>query len=428
MRRKLLLALPVALMLVAAGCKVDTINYFPPHPANVRVINLMADAPSIDVQVGGSPAFSGVAFQAATGYQSFNNQTTSFAVFVSGSTTPLTTFSAPLAGEQPYTLIVFGSQQYPGASLFSEVAKAPTNGNIQFTVFNAAINNGFIDVYVTTPGADITQLNPNFGNISYNGVALNLAFAPGTYQIQVTPSGTKTVIYDSGGTALTPNIALAFIAYSKGSGTLANAAVIQSQGPTGLLNNVFTRLKVMNSASSVAAVNVTQGAFSVATNVGYGSASTYTQGPQGPTVVNYEASATPGAVIASVSTTLGAGTDNSTFIVGLPGSQQAYVLQDQNLLPAQGSIVRLRFVNASWNSNPVNVSINNTPLASNVAFPNASAYVQFPAGTYAITFTDAVTGDVVLTADSGALVAGHTSTVYMIGPAGALGSVVTQDY
>jgi Domain of unknown function (DUF4397) len=370
-----------------------------------------------------------VAFQAATAYQSYDNQTTSFAVYLTGSTTPLTTFSAALAGEQPYTMVVFGSQQYPSASLYSEVPKAPTNGSIQFSVFNAAINNGFIDIYVTAPGADITQLNPNFGNISYNGVTLNLAFQPGTYQIQMTPAGTKTVVYDSGGTVLTPNIALAFLAYSKGSGTLINAAVIQSQGPTGILDSAFTNLKVMNSASGVPAVNVTQGAFSVAANVGFGSATlTYTQGPMGPTVVNYEASATPGAVIASVPTTLGAGTDNSTFIVGLPGSQQAYVLQDQNLLPGPGNNVRLRFVNASWNSNPVNIAINNTTLASNVAFPNASTYVQMPAGTYAITFTDAVTGNVVLTQDSGALAVGHTSTVYLIGPAGAVSGVVTQDY
>ena len=44
--------------------------------------------------------------------------------------------------------------------------------------------------------------------------SFNLAFAPGTYQIQVTNGGTKTVIYDSGATAYTPNIAFSFITYA----------------------------------------------------------------------------------------------------------------------------------------------------------------------------------------------------------------------
>jgi hypothetical protein len=425
-RRKLLIAIPCALLLVAAGCKVSTINYFPPHPANVRVINLMADAPSIDVQVGGNPAFTGVAFEQLTGYQSYDNQSTSFSVSLTGSTTPLISFSYNLAGEQPYTLLIFGSTGFPSASLFAEVPQAPTNGSIQFSAFNAALNSTGFDVYVYPPGTDITTVNPNFGNVTYNGTTLNLAFQPGTYQIQITQTGTKTVIYDSGGSALTPNIALAFIAYSKGSGTLVNASVIQSQGPGTILNSVFARIKAMNGASVVGPVNQLLGTTAVNANVTYASASSYSQVPQGPTTVNYEASATPGATIASAAATLGAATDASTFVTGLPGSQQAFVLADMNLPPFPGN-VRLRFVNTSWNSNPVNIAVNNTALVTGLAFPNASAYVQVAAATVPITFTDAVTGQVVLTLDNVALIANQTSTIYLIGPQGAVGGVVTQD-
>ena len=75
-RRKLLVAIPIALLLVVAGCKIKTINYFPPHPATLRVINLMPEAASIDVQVAGQLAFSAVAFQSLTGYQSYDNVAT----------------------------------------------------------------------------------------------------------------------------------------------------------------------------------------------------------------------------------------------------------------------------------------------------------------------------------------------------------------
>jgi Domain of unknown function (DUF4397) len=424
-RRKLLVALPFVVALVIAGCKISTINYFPPHPANVRVVNLMPETTGIDVAIAGQPVYSALPFQTATGYQSYDNQATIFSVNVTGSQTVLN-FTYNLAGEQPYTLLVYGSLTSMSASLLQEVPSPPTNGNIQVAVFNAAINQNSVDIYVTAPGTDITNLNPNYGAVAYNGTSLNLAFAPGTYQIRVTTQGTKNVIYDSGGTALTPNIGLSLVAYSKGSGVLVNAMVLQSQGPTAKLDSVLAQIKAMNGASVVGPVNQLLGTTAVATNVAYATASNYSQVVQGPATVNFEASATPGATIASAQATLGAATDSSTFVTGLPGSQQAFVLNDMNIPPANGD-VRLRFVNASWNSNPLNVAVSGVAQASGVAFPTASPYIQVAAATVSITFTDATTGAVVLQMDNVVLTSAQTSTIYVIGPQGAVGGVVTQD-
>jgi len=425
-RRKLLVAIPLALLLVVAGCKVNSINYFPPHPANVRVINLVPDIPSVDVQIAGNPAFTGVLFEKLTSYQSYENTATNFSVNVTGNPTTILNFTYNLAGEQPYTLVIYGSSTSPSATLLSEVPSPPTNGNIQLSVFNAAINQVAIDIYVNVPGTDITTVNPNYGGVVYNGTSLNLAFPPGTYQIQVTISGSKTVIYDSGGTALTPNIALTLIAYSKGSGFLVNASVVQSGGGGTLLDSIFAQTKVMNGASAIGPVNQLLDTTYFALNVGYASATSYTQTPRGGTFINIEASSTPGATIASTPARLGTARDHSIFVTGLPGSQQVFVLADMNLPPISGS-VRVRFVNTSWNSNPVNVSVNGVLQATALAFPTASAYAQIAAGTYPITFTDATTGALVLTLDSVVLTAGQTNTVYVIGPAGALGGVVAQD-
>lgn len=425
-RRKLLVAIPIVLLLVVAGCKISTINYFPPHPATIRVINLMPETTSIDVRVAGQPAFSAVAFQSVTGYQSYDNVGTQLTVSLTGSTAPLFTVNANLAGEQPYTLIVYGTLANPSASLLQEVASAPTNGQIQLAVFNASINQGAVDIYVTVPGVDITTVNPNYGGVGYNGISLNLAFAPGTYQVRVTPQGTKTIVYDSGGTVLTPNVALSFITYTKGSAVLVNAAVLQSQGPGGTLDNAFALIKDVNGASAVGPVNQLLGTTPIATNVAYATASTYNQVAQGPATVNFEASATPGATIASTPATLGAATDVSAVVTGLPGSQQAFVLNDLNL-PAAGGNVRLRFVNASWNSNPLSVSVDNVVLPTAIAYSTASGYVQLPGATVTITFTDATTGAVVLTLPNVVLTAGRTATVYVIGPQGALGGFITQD-
>jgi hypothetical protein len=436
LRRKFFAVVALAVVAVMAGCKVTSINYFPPHPAPVRVTNLMTDGSSVDVTVGGTVAFTNVTQEAVTGYQSFDNQTTSFTVTLSGTTTTLSSFSVPLAGEQPYTLVVFGTAASPYATLLSEVAKAPTNGNIQLSVFNASVNVSAVDIYVTAPGADITQLNPSFTFVSFNGSSLNLAFAPGTYQIQVTLQGTKTVIFDSGGTVLQPNIALSMVLYSRGSGLLVNASVLQSQGPTGYLNNIFARIKGVNVGDvNVGPVNELLGTLVVNGNIAFGTGSGYYQGPAGSTTVNFEAAATPGATIASVPASLGSARDYSSFIVGQAGAQQAYVLPDTNLLPASNN-VWMRFVNAAPGSNPVNVSVNGVVQATGIAFPTASAYVQVATGTAVpIVFTDAVTGATLLsitpnttTPISPMVTTPLTLSVYFGGPPTAPGAVVTQDY
>ncbi len=425
-RRKLLALLSLLLVLVVGGCKVNSINYFPPHPATVRVINLMPEVTSLDVSVNGNLAFKGVAFEQLTAYQSFDNQSTSFALAQTGSSTPLLSFTAPLAGEQPYTIVLMGTLTNPSATLLAEVPNAPTNGNIQLAMFNAAVTIGGVDVYVTAPGVDISQLNPNYFNVSYNGASLNLAFPPGTYQIRMTETTTKTVIYDSGGSVLQTNIALTMLAYSRGSGTLVNAAVIESKGGGTLLNTIFALLKVVNAATGVANVDLLFGNVPLIPTVPFASASTYNLVPQGPTTLDYQDSSAPGTIIASTPANLVPATDTSTFISGPPGAYQAYLLNDVNLPPFNGN-VRLRFVNASWNSNSLNVLVNNVVTATGVSFPNASAYVQVAAGTVPITFVDSVTGAVVLQLDNQVLVANQTNSIYAVGPQGAVGGIVTQD-
>ncbi|MCC6194527.1 MAG: DUF4397 domain-containing protein [Burkholderiales bacterium] len=424
--RRLLLALPLLAALAVAGCKINSINYFPPHPAQVRVMNLMPDAPSLDLQINGSPAFAGVAFESYTGYQSYDNQQTTFTVFLTGSASPLVTFSYPLAGEQPYTVLLYGSVNNPQITMVAEVASAPTNGSIQFAVFNAAVNNGSVDIYVTTPGVDIGTVNPNFGNVGFGGTTFNLAFQPGTYQIQVTPQGTKTVIYDSGGSALTPNIALSFITYSRGSGTLVNAAVLQAQGPIAILNSIFARMKAVNAAPVVGPVNQLIAALAVNANVNFATGSPYTTIPQGPTTVNFEASATPGATVATTPATIAAAVDTSAVVAGNPGSQVAFVLSDLNVPPSAGND-RLRFVNASQGSNPVNAAVQGNALASNVAFGTASPYVQVASGTVTVVFTDAASGAVLAQQDGVVLTPNQTTSFYLIGPPGAQSILVTQD-
>jgi hypothetical protein len=244
--------------------------------------------------------------------------------------------------------------------------------------------------------------------------------------VRVTPNGAKAVLYDSGTRALAGNSSQTVALYSKGSGVLVNAAFLQTQGPGTIVDGAGARIKTVNAASQTGAVNQLLGGTTIATNVAYPTATAYNEVPPGTQTINFEAAATPGATVASIVGTLGASADQSVFVAGLPGSLQAYVLDDLNVPPLPNN-VRLRFVNTATGINPVTIQVDGTAQVSALAAPNASPYVEVTNGTVTITFIDAVSGAPLLVLGGVALSTGQTVSVYLAGTAGNLAGLVTQD-
>ncbi len=430
MRRFWSLFLPLVLALALGSCKVTSINYFPPHPAQVRVLNLLPGVTAVDVLVNNTPTWAGVAFQSATAYQSLENTVQTATVNIAGTTTLLAQGSFPLAGEQPYTLVVTGTPNQPVLTLLQEVASVPTNGSVLISAFNAASNVKAIDLYTVTPGQDIANIKPNYFGLNYNGTTFNVSFSPGTYQILATVSATKTIIYDSGPITVTGNTALFFVPYAAGSSTLINAAMLQSKGVANPQNNRLARVKTVHAAPEAGAVDLLQSGVPVITNVPYTGVGPYTNVPQAAAqVMSFVNTGTLTPTLASVTSTLAPGTDQTVFITGFPGATQAVYLADRNL-PAPNGAVFVRIVNASPNAGPITVTstASTTPMVTGLPSPTASGYNIVTAGTYTFTFTNTATGATVLTLPNVVLTSPQTSSIYIIGPATGLAGVITQDY
>ncbi len=435
-RRKFLFSLPAVPMLVS-GCKIKTINYFPPHPANVRTLNVLPLLSAIDVTVNGNPAFSNVAYPAATGYQSYDNNRTSFAVFAAGATTSTLQFDFLLAGDVSYTLVVMGTTDNPSGGMLQEVPVPPSNGQFQLATFNGDITYSSLDVYVNVPGTDIGTVNPSY-NVGYNSTTRNLALQGGPWQIIVAIPGTKTVLYDSGALQIAGNIATVFLAYSTGSSFLVNAGFLQAGGAWTITNSLLSRTKVVNAAPGLGAVNQLMNSTTVVTNLAYASASTfpvstapdttttYTVVPASDSMLSFEATSTPGATVASVAAELKPGADQTVFVTGFPGANQAIVLNDINLPPFPGNS-RLRFVNTSPDAGAMNVLIDGAPLVSGLAPNTASAYVEMAQATYAISFVSASTGATLLALPEVVPTQNSTTSIFAIGQVGSMTGLVTQD-
>ncbi len=425
----------LALPFVLAGCKINSINYFPPKPAHIRVINVLGTTTPINVTANGVAAWSGLTFEAMTGYQDFNNATTEFVVSLAGSTTPLVSQSYNPAGEQSYTLVVYGPLNSPQIGVIADVLQPPPSNQILVTVFNAApvgnglvLGNSAIDVYLTPPGQPIDSISPNFFFITYGTGNVFGQFSSGQYELRLTITGTKTLIYDSGPLTFQSATATDVVIYSKGSAVLANVLLDDSDGAGQqvVANSLLARIKAVNGAFQTGPVNQLLNGVAITSNVALAAASTYNNVPSGAGTVTFEATSAPGAAIASISDTLGAATDQSIFVSGFAGATTAVALQDNNLPPPAG-FAAVRFVNTSPNSNPLNVLANNVSQVSSLGTYAASGYMSLASGTVTFTFNDSTTGATVLTMPGITLNAQQTSSVYVVGPAGALAGFVTPD-
>jgi Domain of unknown function (DUF4397) len=430
------LAVVLALPLVLTGCKIKSINYFPPTPAQVRIVNVLQSTTPVNVTVNDVATWSNLGFEAMTGFQEFTNASTKFSVTLVGATTPLVEQTFNLGGKQNYTLVIYGTTYAPQIGAMADVTEAPPSGQSEMNVFMAApIGNGVavgpypIDIYVIAPSDVIDGINPTFTTVQYNFTNIFGQFSSGPHRIVMTVAATKTIVYDSGPITLDSATATDLIVYSRGSTMLPNLLRDDSDGAAQqiVINNSLARIKVVNSAFQTGAVNQFLNGNAGAANLAYGTASSYAIIPAGAGTVTFEATAAPGATIASLANPFTPATDQSIFVTGFAGATTAVALLDDNT-PPLNNYAAVRIVNTSPDSPPLNVFLTDTTSAvTGLAANTASTYLQLVPGAQTFVFRDSTTGTTVLTLTNVALSSAQTYSIYVQGPAGALTGLVTPD-
>jgi len=425
----------LALPLVLVGCKVNSINYFPPKPAHIRVVNVLGTTTPIDVVANGVTVWSGLGFEAMTPYVDFENVTTKIQIRLTGSGNILVEQSYNPAGDQNYTLVVFGSTLVPSLGVMADVTQAPPSGKFALNVYNAApIGNGAavgtisVDLYLTAPGVPIETASPTFTYIAFGVGNIFGQYDSGQYQLRLTVAGTKVIVYDSGTLTFNAQTATDLIMYSRGSAILPNVLLNDSDGAglQRIANSLLARIKVVNGAFQTGPVDQLLNDKAIVSNLAYNTASLYNLIPAGAGTVTFQATAAPGATIATLANTFAGATDQTVFITGSAGSTKAVALLDNNLPPGS-SAAAIRYVNASPDAGVLDAYANDVLQAPSIATNTASLYVGTLGGSYALTFKDHATGLPVLALPGIGFSAGQTYSVYVLGPAGTLVGLATAD-
>lgn len=401
----------------------------------VRVVNLIPNAGGITLTLDtDAPVVTGLGFQQLTQYLSVTPGVHEFKVSVDGGATTLLDSQVGLATGADYTFIVYGPVEAANSILVLDPkTPIPNAGTFFLRLMDLAASAGGIDVYLTPLGADISATAPEIANATYGNTTGFVSVTAGNFQLRVTPTGTKEIIYDSGTTLnFGEKTLVQVVAFGKGSSKLVDIVLlnIDQDGTGQVIENLLAEFKLINASSVASPLNVfVDGALTLA-NVPFAGVSNYQKVIAGARTISIQSAATPGATLLTLTPNLAPATDTSIVVSGPAGALQGLVLTDNNLPSAVGH-ARVRFVNASPDLGSADVYVNFVKQFSALTSNSASPYAELAAETtgtaYEFDFNFAGTTIPALMLPNVLIAAGKTYTVYVVGEGAARQGVVIGD-
>jgi len=187
----------LSLSLGASACSDDSGTNVTTQ-ARLRVVHASPDAPNVDVLVDGTVALANVAYQVASAYLTVPAGARAIEVRPTGSATAVISATPTLTGGTDYTVLAVGPVAAIEPLLLVDDNTAPAAGNVKVRLVHASPTAGLVDIYVTTPGADISMMAPSLAAVDFKAASPYIAAPAGDYQVRVTAAGTKTVALDTG--------------------------------------------------------------------------------------------------------------------------------------------------------------------------------------------------------------------------------------
>jgi hypothetical protein len=356
--------------------------------AQLRVLNVTNDVPSLDVSLSGTKTYTAVATQGLTASSTVAAQSYTVGITVAGSPTSLFSSTYSLAKDQHYTGVVWGSSDALHFNTLPEDENdSLASGTTEVRVFNATANAGAFDVYLTPLLQNVPDLNgaaatrSNVASSALSGYAL---LATGSYRLRITGAGNPSDVRLDVPSVTLGDVQYATIIITAGTGNaLVNATVlVQQSTPLTAFNNGQARIRVVasvqiNSDSTRSAIGVQLDGVDVVTGCPAGSPCTLRSpvvGPYEPVASGNHTVAVSlnGTVYSTTTQSLAPGGDYTLMAYGSQASPKVVLIPDNNSVPVIGK-VQIRMINGDDTAGPVTLLVDSGNLAIYNVLPGGAS-------------------------------------------------------
>jgi hypothetical protein len=408
--------LVVCSMLMLAACDNDDdddlqpVEPLPPAATfKVQVLHGSPDAPAVNVLLDGTEVLAEVDYKVGSEQLELDEGTYSVQVdgiLPDGPVTVIGPVDLAFAGDTIYTIAAVNDVSAIEPVVISQPDVAVSAGSARLFVLHGAAAAPEVDVFVTTPGADLNGTAP-VGTFSFTETIGPAEVTAGDYQIRVTAAGDPaSVVFDSGTVTLNDGDDLTLVALPNTSGGAAPISLVglDGTGSAEILDvNTPTSLQVVHASPDAPDVDVLVDGNALVPGLAFPEATPFVEVPGDTYEVAVTVAGNPGAVaIGPVDLDLVSGERYSVLAVGELATIEALILDDDPRRVATNA--KLRIVHAAPNAGEVDLYLTEvgadigaaTPTLETVDFKANTGFLAVPAGDYDVTVTLAGTKTVAI--------------------------------
>ena len=402
--------------------------------AQIRALNLTGDLASVDIYADDVKTFGAVQTDVISTSVGLDSDSYTLKVKRAGEGSALLTGTYTISKDKHYTAVVWGRETALRLSTLPEDEDADDidAGNARVRLFNATVDTGTVDVFLTATDTNLAEAAATQGSLTSGSLAGYRDISTGTYRLRITgEKNPNDVRLDIPAVTLNEKTFNTIVITAGGGGVLVNGTLIVQQGAMTALKGRKARVRLAAGVNDAANVSATVGGTTVSGSVTSPRVGGYVLVDAGTANLTVRVN---GIETNVSSRTFAEGGDYTVLAYGTAAATQVSLLADDNRLPSTAARAKVRLVNGTLGESAMTLSLDYQPLQpSDITVGNASTYYAADSTTAtrieisSLTSTEPLYTTPATTTDGKLLQSQGVYTVFMLGGKAASEGVFRRD-